>query len=127
MCVSNNAIELQAYHFSEKIQESSSYSIVRVDFIGGTFLECEQGISLRSELQDKGNFPMIKNLILKTKAGKQYRVEPDELGLRFARGDLSYRQYLLAKKEKFRNMLWYTFVFTGLFTAVFWAFVSYFL
>ncbi|GAM11967.1 hypothetical protein [Mesobacillus selenatarsenatis] len=126
MCVSNNAIELQAYRFSEKIQESSSYNIVRVDFIGGTFLKCDQGISLRDEVQDIANLPLIKNLILQTKSGKQFCVEPDELGLRFAEGELSYRQYLLAKKQKSRQMLYYTFGSTGLFTALAWAFGSYF-
>ncbi|MBT2685410.1 hypothetical protein [Bacillus sp. ISL-37] len=127
MCVSNNAIELQAYHFFEKIQESSVYNIVRVDFIGGNFLECDQGISLRDEFQYIANLTLIKNLILQTKSGKQFYVEPDELGLRFAKGELSYRQYLLAKKQKSRNMLCYTFGFTGLFTVAAWAFVSYFL
>ncbi|MBT2693652.1 hypothetical protein [Bacillus sp. ISL-55] len=127
MCVSNNAIELQAYHFSEKIQESSLYNIVRVDFIGGTFLECEQETSLRAEFQGIDNLPLIKNLILQTKTGKQFIVEPDELGLRFAKGELSYRQYLLAKKQKARKMICYTFGFTGLFIAAAWAFVSYFL
>lgn len=127
MCVSNNAIELQAYHFFEKIQESPVYSIIRVDFIGGTFLECTQGISLISELQDISNLPLIKNLTLQNKEGNQFHVEPDEFGLRFAVGDLDYRRYLSAKKKQTRYLLLYTSGFTVLFTTMGWAFINYFL
>ncbi|MBT2659630.1 hypothetical protein [Bacillus sp. ISL-45] len=126
MCVSNNAIELQAYHFFEKIQESSVYNIVRVEFIGGTFLESDQEGSLRTEFQDIETIPLIKELVLQTKAGKQFIVEPDELGLQFAKGDLSYKEYLLAKKDNSRAMLWYTSAFTVFFTTMAWAFINYF-
>lgn len=127
MCVSNNAIELQAYHFFKKIHESNAYNIVRVDFIDGTFLECDHEKSLRAEVQGIENLPLIKKLILQTKAGEKYSVEPDELGLQFANGNLTYSQYLLAKKQQSRNMLGYTFGFTILFTTMAWTFISYFL
>ena len=127
MCVSNNAIELQAYHFFEKIQESPLYNIVRVDFIGGTYLECNQAKSIRAEFQDLNNLPLVKNLILQTKEGNQFSVEPDELGLQFAEGVLDYGQYLSARKKRTWNMLGYTSGFTALFTAMAWAFINYFL
>lgn len=126
MCISNNAIELQAYHFFEKIQENSIYNIVRVNFIGGTFLESDQKISLRTEFQDIETIPLIKELILQTKAGKQFIVEPDELGLQFAKGDLCYKEYLLAKKDNSGDMLWYTSASTVFFTTMAWAFINYF-
>ncbi|WLR55591.1 hypothetical protein LC048_00795 [Mesobacillus subterraneus] len=127
MCVSNNAIEHQAYHYSEKIQESSLYNIVRVDFNGGTFIKSVEGISFKDEFQDMENLPLIKSLILQSKAGKQFSVEPDELGVQFAKGYLSYNRYLLAKKQESRKLIYYTLGSTGLFTAMAWSFVSYFL
>lgn len=127
MCVSNNAIELQAYHFVEKIQKSQVYNIVRIDFINGTLLECNQGISTRAELQDIRSLPLIRNLILQTKEGIQFIVEPDELGLRFAEGSLNYKQYLSARKKRTLNMLCYTSGFTVILTTMGWAFINYFL
>ena len=127
MCVSNNAIELQAFHYCEKIQESSVYKMARVEFTGGTFVECDEDTPLKAEFQGSEELPLIKNLILQSAAGKQYSVEPDELGFQFAKGELSYRQYLLAKKKQSRNMLWYTSGFTVLFTTAAWAFIHYFI
>lgn len=127
MCVSNNAIELQACHFFEKILDCSTYKVVRVDFVGGTFIESDLKTSLKTKFQEVENIPLIKEVILQTKAGKQFTVEPDELGLQFANGDLSYRQYLLEKKQTSLKMLGYTSRFIGLFTAMAWGFFSYFL
>lgn len=122
MCVPNNTIELQAYHFSEKIQAISKYEVVRVNFIGGSFLEGD-----KARLQGIENLPLIKNLILQSKSGKQYRIEPDELGLLFAKGELSYSQYHQAKKKNYWKMFCYTSGFTVLFTTAAWVFISHFL
>ncbi|MEW8969641.1 hypothetical protein [Mesobacillus jeotgali] len=127
MCGSNKAIELQSYHFLESIQKSPVYTIVRVDFTGGTFLDYNQGISSRDQLQDISSLPLIKNLILQTEEGNQFIVEPDELGLRFAEGALDYRQYLSARKKRTLNMLCYTSGFTIILTTMGWTFINYFL
>lgn len=109
MCVSNNFIEHQAYKMSEKIRSNSVYKFVRVDTSEGNYFELNK-IEL---CMDSNNLtgpnghclPLIKKVILEDKEGKCYSIEPNENGLKFAIGEISYREYTkLQKKETFNGI-----------------------
>jgi hypothetical protein len=127
MCFSSNAIELQAYSFTEKINKGNKYKLVQIDFLGDKSVKVDSGTSLASQLKHISDLPLIKKVLLEDADGKQYHVEPNELGLQFSNGELTYKQYLLAKRTGSRNLLFYTLGFTGIFILMAGTFIGNFL
>lgn len=127
MCFSSNAIELQAFSFTEKINMGSRYKLVQIDFLGDTSVKVDSGASLASQLKHRSDLPLIKKVLLEDVDGKQYHIEPNELGFQFSNGELTYKQYLLAKRNGSRNLLLYTMGFTGIFILMAGTFIGYFL
>ncbi|MGA9224734.1 MAG: hypothetical protein WB217_00155, partial [Mesobacillus sp.] len=99
MCFPNNAIEQQAYRFTEKIHNSSLYKIVRIELIG-RYVDLDSGTPLDEQLNSGEHLPLIKNVILEDHFGKQYKIEPNVFGLKFAFGELTYRQYVYLRKTE---------------------------
>lgn len=99
MCSSSNFIEQQAYEMSEKIRKASLYKFIRVNYSGGNHLESHSEV------------PLITQVILADKNGTTYSVEPNPIGLRFAKGEITYKEY---KKLQKRNSLNGIAVFTGI-------------
>jgi hypothetical protein len=127
MCFSSNAIEQQAYRFTERIHNSSLYKIVRIDLIG-TSIKMDPEKSLESHLLDSDSIPLIKNIILEdTSNGKKYSVEPNEFGLKFAGGEITYHQYARTRKSEVRKLLFYTIGAAGIFIVSASSFIGYFL
>lgn len=91
LCVSNNFVELQAYEFTEKIQESSLYKFVRFEKSKNNNFGSE-GVGL----------DLITQVILQDNDGALYPVEPNLNGLRFAKKEITYNEYKkLQSKETF--------------------------
>ena len=126
MCFSSNALEQQAYRFTEKIHNSSLLKIVRVDFIG-KYVDIHSERPLDAQLNFGEHLPLIKNVILEDNNGMQFTIEPNEYGLEFANGEISYQQYLGAKKTEVRKLLIYKIGSTGVFTFIAGSFIYYFL
>ncbi len=122
MCVSGNAFELQAYSFTEKISRSTLYKIVRIDFIGGNIIEADL-----EHLKHEGSLTLIKNIVLEDAKGKQYNIEPDEWGVLFATGEMTYNQYQRSKKLGTRKLLVFALGFTSALAVTAGLFINYFI
>jgi hypothetical protein len=84
MCLSNDAVEQQANVFAQKIRKDTVYKFIRVE---------------------KNDFSFITKVILEDEAGSSYPVEPNSFGLRFAKGEITYKEYKrLQKRENFNGI-----------------------
>ncbi|MEH7883446.1 hypothetical protein V7654_03875 [Bacillus sp. JJ1609] len=126
MCFTSNAIEQQAYRFTEKIHNSSLYKIVRLELVG-KYVDFDSEIPLDAQLNPGEHLPLIKNVILVDNFGKQYKIEPNKFGLKFASGELTYKQYVYSRKTEARKLLIYTLGSAGIFFLTAGSFIHYFL
>jgi hypothetical protein len=90
VCSSNNYIEQQAYEMSEKIKKDSIYKFIKVVYSGGNDLGSPSGQVL------------ITQVVLEDKDGTEYFVEPIPIGVKFAKGEISFKEY---KKQLKRENL----------------------
>lgn len=97
MCVSNHAFEMQINKKIEKIRVHSIYTPVAVVDSEGK----------RINFGDQFIHPsgLIKKVILQDVDGNDYEVEPEENGLRFAKGDISYNDYQLLQMKQNRKAI----------------------
>lgn len=126
MCFSSNAMEHQAYRFTEKIHNSSLYKIVRLELIG-KYVDFDSEIPLNAQLNSGEHLPLIKNVILEDLFGKQYKIQPNVLGVKFAWGEMTYRQYVYSEKTEARKLIIYTLGSAGIFSLTAGSFIQYFL
>jgi hypothetical protein len=117
MCVSNNAFEFQAYKMSEQIIKHTIYQPVKVVYFG----EKEADVNEISAIE------LITKIILQDNEGHVYEVEPSENGIRFAKGEITYQEYLQRGKKDIRNLITYSSASIGLLLIMSWALVEYFL
>lgn len=104
MCFSHNFIEQQAFEMCEKIREHSIYHFVRVEFKEGISVGVQKYndyLTGHKETTAIG-LALITKIILKDNEGICYAVEPSLNGLRFAKGEITYKEYKkLQKREDF--------------------------
>lgn len=122
MCVSHHNIERQAYYFAEQIRQYTKYCLLHIEFIGEGNFAFNQGDSLPDYTTD-----VISKIVLADKDGNQYRIEPDELGLQFARGEIDYKEYLYQQKKGNRQLIGLTLVLVTGFGIAGWSFIEFFL
>ena len=108
MCVSNNFIEQQAYKISEEIRKNSLYKVIRLDVSGVSSL----GIQKQDDQWNGKDF--ITKVILEDTRGNYYSVKPDYNGLRFAKGEINYKEYSKLQKKEDLKGLSYFFGITGI-------------
>ena len=125
VCFSNNVIEQQAYIISEKIIKDSIYKPIRLVFIGGKSIEIQnyksQGSSITGE-----EIPLITRVILEDNEGLRFSVEPNENGLIFAIGEITYKEYKKIQHKESRQFIWYFFAISGVFFLMCWVFIRWF-
>lgn len=69
--------------------------------------------------------PLITKLLLEGENGILYSIEPDLNGLRFAKGEITYKEYNnIQKGEKFRGII-YVSISIMAFLLIGWAIVEY--
>ncbi|MDF2858301.1 MAG: hypothetical protein K0Q87_4152 [Neobacillus sp.] len=95
MCAPNNFIELQAYEMFEKIKKSSVYDFIRVDYSGGSV----QGSYSQGD-NTRNGAALITRVVLEDKDGTLYTVEPNPNGVRFAKGEITYKEYKKLQKRE---------------------------
>lgn len=88
LCSSNNFIEQQAYEMSEKIKKDSIYKFIKVVYSGG------------NNLGSPSESALISQVVLESQEGTVYFVEPNPIGVKFAKGEISFKEY---KKLQKRN------------------------
>ena len=101
MCITNNFMEHQAYKMSEEIRKHSLYKVVKVEVFGGENFEFSQ----QAEQWNGKDF--ITKIILEDKKGALFSVKPDYSGLRFAKGEITYKEYnKMQKKEDGKGVIY---------------------
>ncbi|RKQ15045.1 hypothetical protein D8M05_11340 [Oceanobacillus bengalensis] len=113
MCFSYSFIEQQTHEMSKKIWDSSLYKLIRIDFAGGNCFKVQSNlsdwVSLETEMGNKST--LITKVILEDIEGKHYSIEPNDNGLRFAKGELTYKEYKNLQEKG--NALWITIFIVG--------------
>lgn len=84
MCSSNHFIEQQAYEMSEKIKKDSVYKFLSVEGEAGGY---------------------ITKVVLEDKDGTLYSIEPNPIGVKFARGEISFQEYEKLHKRDTVNVI----------------------
>ncbi|WP_174728770.1 hypothetical protein [Mesobacillus harenae] len=67
---------------------------------------------------------MITKVILEDKYGRLFSIEPNDIGLRFAKGDITYNDYLRLQKKGNRQLILIFLGVTGLFSGMSWVFIN---
>lgn len=98
MCAPNNFIEQQAYEMYEKIRGNSVYNFIRVDYSEGS----NQGFHSQIDNTRKAS-ALITRVVLEDKDGTLYTVEPNPNGVRFAKGEITYKEYKNLQKRETVN------------------------
>lgn len=93
MCVSTHVFEQRALDISEQIQKKSIYKFVRAESVNGKRIEFQEQQLNGYNASVRRALPLITTILLEDKDGRQYRVEPDPNGLRFAKGKITYEEY----------------------------------
>lgn len=106
MCITNNFIEQEAYDISQEIRKCSIYKVVKFEVSGSNSLEFHN-----QDVQWNGK-DLVTKVILEDSKGIYYSISPDNLGLRFAKGEITYREY--KKLIKADNLKVYGFSFLSI-------------
>jgi hypothetical protein len=91
---------------SEKIRKDTLYKFIRIDY-------------------SEGGAGYITKVVLEDKDGKMYSIEPNPIGVKFARGEISFKEY---KKLQKRDTLNVMAIFAGiivLFGGIMFGFIKY--
>ncbi len=103
LCISNQFIEQQVYEISEMIKENTLYKFVGV--------ELSENIQVSSSEQKEDSLTLINKVILEDENSTIYYVAPNLNGLRFAKKEITYREYKKLQKQETRNAI---FTFLGI-------------
>jgi hypothetical protein len=122
VCVSHHNIEQQAYHNAEQIRQYTKYDPLYIQFIGAGRFAFEKGEPL--PVNSPG---VISKIVLADRDGNQYPIEPDELGLRFACGEIDYKDYLRKQKKENRHLIGLTLALVAGFGTAGWGFITFLL
>lgn len=103
MCINNNFIEDQAFHITEKILGNSIYKVVRIE-----------GSRSNTHNQKLNGENLITKLILEDENGVFYSIKPDQFGLMFANGEVSYKKYCRLQKKDDLKVISYSIIGMGI-------------
>ena len=122
MCFSTNVIEQQALIISDKIIKNSIYKPVSMDFIS------EKNVGIQDfTMQSSGKeISLITRVNLENNEGLQISVEPNENGLRYAMGEISYKDYKKLQNQESRQFISYFFAISSIFLLISWASIRWF-
>ena len=124
MCISNNEIERQAYIMCEKIRRNSIYKPISIEFIG------EKQIELQNQpLEDllvKKDLPLVSKVILEDEKGMRFDIEPTEIGLRYAIGEITFMEYKQLQNKASKLFVGYLIALSSGFLLMSWAFLRLF-
>lgn len=118
MCISHNEIERQAYIMSEKIRMNSIYKPIKLEFIGGESIDLKNN-PLEDKLAGK-DFPLVSKLILEDREGMRFNIEPNETGLSFAKGEITYKEYKQMQTKESRRFIGYLTALASGFLLISW-------
>ena len=118
MCISNNEIERQSYIMSEKIRESSVYKPVLIKFID------KKSINLQNHSLEhifaKEDLPLISKVTLEDAEGMRFDIEPNEIGLSYAKGEITYKEYKQMQNKESKLFIGYLTLLSSGFLLISW-------
>ncbi|WP_338472955.1 hypothetical protein R4Z10_09630 [Niallia sp. XMNu-256] len=91
--MSNNFLEHQAYEISEEIRKQSLYKWVGLEVSGN------DGMGIKKKNTQWNGNELITKVILEDKNGTSFSINPDQNGLRFAKGEITYKEYCKLQKK----------------------------
>lgn len=119
MCIPNNALERQTYVMSEKIIKNSIYKPVRLDSIDGKSIDF-QSRQVENAIT-RGTLPLISKIILEDSKGLRFEVEPDENGLSYAKGEITFEEYKQIKSKESKLFIGYLLALSSGLLLISWA------
>ncbi|SEM15248.1 hypothetical protein SAMN04487786_1177 [Paenisporosarcina quisquiliarum] len=122
MCFSTNIIEQQALIISDKIIKNSIYKPVSLDFIN------EKNVGIQDFImQSRGKeLSLVTRVNLVNYEGLQISVEPNENGLMYAMGEISYKDYKKLQNQESKQYIWYFLAISSTFLLISWATIRWF-
>jgi hypothetical protein len=116
VCSPFHFIEQQAFEMSEKIRKETIYKFVNVEVSESSYIESQKSYAHSNgyEYNSKPWAGYITKVILEDEKGALFRVEPSMDGLRFAKGEISYKEYNKRQKKETINLVSVFFVAVGL-------------
>lgn len=122
MCFSTNVFEKQASVISEKIIKNSIYKPISLDFIG------EKNVGIQDFIfqENGGEQSLITRIVLEDNAGLRTSIEPNENGLMYAMGEISYKEYKKTQNQDSRQFIGYFFAITSAFFLISWVSIRWF-
>ncbi|CAG9609857.1 hypothetical protein NEOCIP111885_03600 [Pseudoneobacillus rhizosphaerae] len=116
MCSPFHFIEQQAFEMSEKIRKETIYKFVNVEVSESSNLESQKSYAHSNgyEYNSQPRAGYITKVILVDEKGALFPVEPSMDGLRFAKGEISYKEYNKRQKKETINLVSVFFVAVGL-------------
>jgi len=103
MCLTNNFVEEQAYKVSKTIKESSIYKFDRVIYSNNNI-----DVFLDSNWDEKS---LITNVVLKDNYDQEYVIKPNQNGMKFAKGEISFKKYTKLQRKEDTQGIW-AFIFS---------------
>lgn len=119
LCFSNNAIEQFSNKMCVEIINTTIYRPVKADLIGGKVLDLQEPSTFMGNKQN-----LINCVTLSDKDGNSYTIEPNENGLKFARGEISYQEYIHLKTKSHRTFILFFLFITAVFFSSCWFLVK---
>lgn len=122
MCIPNNAIEHQIISLTKQILTFSIYKPLHLDVLGQKRILLASGETAfeQSPLFSMPSPPLVTLVTLQDENGKRYNIEPNENGLKFASGEISYQQYLRSQNNENRKLIGLSLAFLATFLAGSW-------
>jgi len=122
LCFSTNVFEKQASVISEKIIKNSIYKPISLDFIG------EKNVGIQDFIfqENGGEQSLITRIVLEDNAGLRTSIEPNENGLMYAMGEISYKEYKKTQNQDSRQFIGYFFAITSAFFLISWVSIRWF-
>ena len=121
MCINNDFIENQSYRVYEEIRNNSLFKVTRVEFQEGYCWE-PQFEPFQFNKND-----LITKIILKDDKNNHFTINPDDIGLKFAKGEISYKEYLQSQKVDDIKWLGYSILGVGILIAMMLTMYIYFI
>jgi hypothetical protein len=107
VCSPFHFIEQQAFEMSEKIRKETIYKFVKVEVSESSNLESQKSYahSTGCDHDSRTWAGYITRVILVDEKGALFSVEPSMDGLRFAKGEISYKEYSKRQKKETFNLV----------------------
>ncbi|MBT2691318.1 hypothetical protein J7I93_24590 [Bacillus sp. ISL-47] len=123
MCFTHNVIEIQALKICEEIREHSIYKLVSLATTGGKSIQIKENIPIQSNLYllPGETLPLVTKVILEDTDGRCYSVNADEAGLQFAKGLITYKEYIRLQTKEKRQLTTILIASVGTFFLMSWS------